>query len=401
MLDAVNVELLVTELVAVLVEEVEDVKVGDDVAVALADALLVTELVVVANTDSEPYTGEGDPNILSDPTSEYDDVAVVLDVDVADVVADDVAVALADALLVTELVVVANTDSEPYTGEGDPNILSDPTSECDDVAVALDVDVADVVADDVAVALADALLVTELVVVANNDSDPYTGEGDPNILSDPTSECDDFAVSEAVALAVAVAVADAVLDEVAVADSVTDTDKVFDIETLAESVNAAVIVVEDDSNVDSVEVPDGDVELVTCKEEEVFDDAVVLIVDDLEDIIDTEALVDGEFETLGLAVDVATVDCESLADGDFEVTGEREAEGQAVPESVRLFEAVGVTEEVVDFDLMPVTVEERVLTGVAVVDEEIELDIVELDETDAEIENESMTVNVPYSETVD
>jgi len=48
---------------------------------------------------------------------------------------------------------------------------------------------------------------------------------------------------------------------------------------------------------------------------------------------------------------------------------------------------------------MPVTVEEREMTGDAVVDEEIEFDIEEVDETDAEGENESTTVSVPYSET--
>ncbi len=70
-----------------------------------------------------------------------------------------------------------------------------------------------------------------------------------------------------------------------------------------------------------------------------------------------------------------------------------------MPDNVRLFEALYVTEAVIDLDLMPVTVVERDVTGDAVVDEENELDIVELDETDAEGENESTTVSVPYSET--
>jgi hypothetical protein len=58
-----------------------------------------------------------------------------------------------------------------------------------------------------------------------------------------------------------------------------------------------------------------------------------------------------------------------------------------------------VTEEVVDLDVIPVAVVERDTTGDAVVDEEIEFDIEEVDETDAEGENESTTVSVPYSET--
>ena len=102
--DAKNVSIFVNEKYA------DRDEVADDVAVDVTDALRVTELVVVTDTDSVLYI-EVDPTIVSDPTSERDDVAVALtdNIDVAE--ADDVAIA--DALLVTELVVVANSDSVP------------------------------------------------------------------------------------------------------------------------------------------------------------------------------------------------------------------------------------------------------------------------------------------------
>ena len=87
--------------------------------------------------------------------------------------------------------------------------------------------------------------------------------------------------------------------------------------TVGESVNAAVIVVEDDSDVVSVDVTVGGIENVRT-EGVPNDDAVTLTVNDLEDTNDADANVEGEFETLGLAVDVVVVDCELLADGDFD-----------------------------------------------------------------------------------
>ena len=84
-----------------------------------------------------------------------------------------------------------------------------------------------------------------------------------------------------------------------------------------------------------------------------------------------------------------------LADGDFELKIEREAEGLVVPETVRLTEELEETEAVVDFDLMPVTVVDREMTGDAEVEDEIELVTVELDEIDAEGVADSLTVDVP------
>jgi len=104
--------------------------------------------------------------------------------------------------------------------------------------------------------------------------------------------------------------------------------------------DAADMVIKGDSDVDSVDVPDEEIELVGIKDGVEIVDAETLTVDDLEDTNDAEAMVEGELETLGLAVDVVVVDCELLVDGDFELTVERDAEGQDVPESVRLFEAL-------------------------------------------------------------
>jgi hypothetical protein len=75
--EEIDVLVCVTDIVIVAkaLAVAVDVTVASGVAVIVSETLLVVEVVVVIDTDSVPCT-EGEVIIVSDPTSDHDDVIV-------------------------------------------------------------------------------------------------------------------------------------------------------------------------------------------------------------------------------------------------------------------------------------------------------------------------------------